>query len=160
MPQKVSSPKLPRGLARIFFRTPIYLYRLGLGWLMGQRFLLINHVGRKSGLERQVVVEVVHHDEASDAYYIAAGFGPRTYWYQNLLKTPWAQIQVGRRKMDALATPLIPKEATKILRSYAEAYASAAKALAKFMGYETDGTVEDFAALGEDLKLMRLSPKR
>ncbi len=35
--------KPPTGIMRFFFRTPIWLYRLNLGWIMGNRFLLLNH---------------------------------------------------------------------------------------------------------------------
>ena len=44
------------GLKRIMFRAPIFLYRIGLGGLLGKRFLLLNHIGRKT------VMEVVNHD--------------------------------------------------------------------------------------------------
>ena len=49
----------PTGVSRWLFRMPIGLYRLRLGWLLGDRFLLLHHTGRKSGLPRQAVVEVV-----------------------------------------------------------------------------------------------------
>lgn len=29
----------PRGFQRLLWRAPIWLYRLGLGWLLGHRFL-------------------------------------------------------------------------------------------------------------------------
>ena len=38
---------------------PIYLYRLDLGRLLGHRFLLLVHRGRKSGLLRETVLEVI-----------------------------------------------------------------------------------------------------
>ena len=52
----------PSGVGRALFRAPIYLYRLGLGWLFGKRILLLNHIGRVSGKQRQVILEVVEHD--------------------------------------------------------------------------------------------------
>ncbi len=33
-----------------------------LGWLQGSRFLMLTHIGRKSGLARQTNIEVVGHD--------------------------------------------------------------------------------------------------
>lgn len=50
MPKQLRERKPPTGLSRILFRAPIWLYRRGLGWLLGKRFLLINHIGWKSGL--------------------------------------------------------------------------------------------------------------
>jgi hypothetical protein len=42
-------------------RAPIWLYRHGLGWLFGSRLLMLEHVGRKSGQPRYVVLEVIGH---------------------------------------------------------------------------------------------------
>ena len=58
MAQGMTKSATPRGLACLAFRLPIGLYRLRLGWLLGDR-LLLTHIGRKSGLPRQAVIEVV-----------------------------------------------------------------------------------------------------
>jgi deazaflavin-dependent oxidoreductase (nitroreductase family) len=159
MPKKVKEPQPPKGLVRWLFRFPIFMFRLGLGSVMGQRFLLLNHTGRNSGLLRQVVLEVVHLDETTGAYFVAAGFGPRSDWYQNVLNNPNVHIQVGGNKRAVLALPCTKIEAKKILLTYARNHPRAAKALSAFMGYETDGSQEDFEALGEILKLVRLDPQ-
>jgi len=52
MPEKIAKTKLPRGLVRLAFRAPIWLYRAHLGWLLGYRFVLLTHTGRKSVLPR------------------------------------------------------------------------------------------------------------
>ena len=98
----------PTGLLRLVARLPIQLFRLRLGWTLGNRFLLLTHTGRTSGTRRQAVVEVVDHDPTDDSYVIAAGFGPRTNWYRNLLQTPNATIQTGRRTLAVTAIPLRP----------------------------------------------------
>jgi hypothetical protein len=46
----------PTGVSRLAFKMPIYLYRLNLGWLLGHRFLLLVHRGRKCGLLRETVL--------------------------------------------------------------------------------------------------------
>ena len=159
MPTQSKAAAPPSGLTRLFYRAPILFYRLGLGFILGERFLLLNHTGRKSGLRRRVVLEVVHHDKERGSYYIAAGFGPRSDWYQNLLKTPAAEIQVGGRRMAVHAEPCEASEAKQVLGAYATQHPRAAKNLAGLMGYQTDGSVEDFAALGETLNVVRLDPR-
>jgi deazaflavin-dependent oxidoreductase (nitroreductase family) len=158
MPKKVKEPQPPTGLARLLYRFPILMFRLGMGSAMGSRFLLLNHTGRKSGLPRQVVLEVVHYDEASSTYFVAAGFGPRSDWYQNLLNNPAASIQVARQEQNIMAHLCSQKEATQVLEVYANKHPRAASALAKYMGYETDGSSDDFAALGNILEVIRLDP--
>jgi hypothetical protein len=43
---------------RFMMRAPIALYRVGLGGLLGKRFLLLEHTGRKSGLTRRTALEI------------------------------------------------------------------------------------------------------
>ena len=52
----------PTGALRLAFRLPIYLYRLGLGRLLGHRFMLLTHRGRRSGRVYQTALEVVRYD--------------------------------------------------------------------------------------------------
>jgi hypothetical protein len=86
--KKIGHPQPPRGFKRMLLRAPIWCYRLGCGWLLGKRFLLLHHLGRNSGLPRQTVLEVVKYDADTDTYFIASGFGKQSDWYRNLLKTP------------------------------------------------------------------------
>ena len=86
----------PSGVSRALFRAPIYLYRLGLGWLFGKRILLLNHIGRVSGTQRQVILEVVEHDPTNGSFVVASGWGPTAAWYRNILHTPEVSVQVGR----------------------------------------------------------------
>lgn len=149
-------PKLPSGLSRLLFRAPIYLYKARLGWLLGGRFLLLNHIGRKSGQPRQAVVEVVRHDQARDTYIIASGFGEKAQWFQNLMHTPDITIQVGRRKLAVHARRLSPAEAADEMADYARRNPKAARTLAGFMGYEIQDTEAGYRQLGEQLPFLAL----
>ena len=62
-------PTPPRGLKAIPWRMPIWIYRLGLGGLMGKKLLLLYHIGRKSGEQRQAVLELVHIKPAAHSAY-------------------------------------------------------------------------------------------
>lgn len=159
MAVQTHQPKLPSGLSRLLFRMPIYLYKLRLGWLLGGRFLLLNHIGRKSGLPRQAVVEVVRHDSASDTYIIASGFGDQAQWFQNLMQTPDVTIQVGRRKLAVHARRLSPDEAADEMADYARRNPKAVRSLAGFMGFEVDGTEEGYRQLGEHLPFVALEKR-
>lgn len=123
----------PSGLLRVLLRLPIALYRLRLGWLLGQRFVLLQHIGRKSGQVRETVVEVIGHDRASDTYYIASGWGKRANWYQNLLAQPNITIQVGRRRLDVCAEMLPPKEGVQILLDYRQKHPLATRELSRVL---------------------------
>lgn len=137
------------GLKKFFFRAPLFLYRIGLGGLLGKRFVLLNHIGRKSGKPRQTVLEVVNHDRTSDTYFIASGFGKRSDWYLNILAHPQVNIQVGWRKLVVTAVPLTPEQSGQAMVDYARRYPTAAKNLGKVIGY-TVSTEEEYRAVGRD----------
>lgn len=158
--QKPKMKRPSRGLKRWFFRAPIWLYHNGLGGLMGGRFLLLNHVGRKSGLPRQAVVEVTKFDPETGIYYIASGWGKKSDWYLNLLKTPETTIQVRRKKMAVTAVPLTPEESADLMADYARRYPKAARNLSKLVGYEVgDGREEDYRQVGQNIPFVALQPR-
>ncbi len=151
--------KPPRGLMRWFYRMPIWLYRLRLGWLMGDRAILLTHTGRKTGLPRHAVLEVIRHDEEEDVYFISSGFGPKSDWFRNVQKTPQVTVSVGRRKYPALAVRLSKEEAGDEIVDYARRHPAAIKNLGRLLlGYQPDGTEEGYRALGEALPVFALRP--
>lgn len=132
--RKTGVAELPTGPLRWMLRLPIVLYRLRLGWLLGGRFVLLRHVGRKTGQERQTVVEVIGHDTTTDTYFVASGWGYKANWYQNICQTPRILIQVGRRKLTVDAETLTPAAGAQILIAYRQQYPRAASELSRFMG--------------------------
>ncbi|MBB3603052.1 deazaflavin-dependent oxidoreductase (nitroreductase family) [Mycolicibacterium sp. BK556] len=150
----------PAGFRRVVFRLPIYLYRCGLGALLGSRLLLLTHRGRRSGKERQVVLEVAEYDRATDSYLVASGWGPTAAWYRNILDTPDVHIQVGRRRMLATALPLTKEEGAEVFVQYASRHPKAARrVLPRLMGYSVDGSTADFREVGRRLPFVRLVPR-
>lgn len=147
MPTKIKDARPPRGLARMMYRLPIWVFQIHQGWIVGEHFLLLTHTGRKSGLPRQTVLEVLQHDKASDTYYVLAGFGEKSDWLQNVEKTPEVVIDVGRRHFHALATRVAAEEAELKVLDYARRNPLAMRVLPRMMGYQLDGTEEDFRAL-------------
>lgn len=132
---------------RFLLRLPINLYRAHLGWLLMGRFLRLTHTGRKSGLPRQVVLEIVQHDRSKNTYSVFAGFGTESDWVKNIEKMPQVSIDVGRRHMQATAQRLSPADSEQILLDYARRYPVAQRVLPRMMGYQTDGSAADFAEL-------------
>ena len=109
----------PAGCLRLLLRAPVALHRLGLGWLLGQRFLLLSHVGRKTGKTHQAIVEVMRHDLDSDSYIVASGRGERSDWLRSVQRTAEVALAVGRRKAPARAVRLTREQAAAELWSYA-----------------------------------------
>ncbi len=109
----------PSGLQRMLWRAPIWLYRMGLGGLLGKRLMLLVHTGRRSGQPRQAVVEVAGFDPATNIYTVASGFGFKSDCYRNVCTMPNVTIQVGRQRMQAMARPLSQAESGAAMVDYA-----------------------------------------
>jgi deazaflavin-dependent oxidoreductase (nitroreductase family) len=157
MAYKLSDSHPPRGLLRLSFRLPIWLYRFHLGWLLGDRFILLTTIGRKSGKPRQVVVEVVSHHKESGIYVIASGWKEKSDWFLNLQKAPHAEVQSGRRRFAANATRLSIEQADQELYDYAQRHPIAFRELAGFIvGKRLSGSREDCHLLAEEIPLIAL----
>ncbi|KUH68901.1 nitroreductase [Mycolicibacterium novocastrense] len=106
--------------SRRLMRAPIGLYRVRLGFIFGSRILLLEHIGRKSGQTRQVVLEVLDRTDP-EAYIVASGFGTRAQWYKNVQADPRVKVSVGTRlSRPAIARPLSTDEADAALRRYVD----------------------------------------
>ena len=153
--KKVSPPK---GISRVFYRFPIFLYKIGFGWMMGKRFLLLNHTGRKSGKPRQVVLEVVRFDSDHNVYYVSSGFGSKSDWYQNINQKPKNSIQIGNTTHEVVARQLSVEESGELMLYYAKHYPTAAKYISKAIGYAVDGSDADWINLGHQMIFIEFSP--
>lgn len=147
MPTKIKDVQPPSGMARRLYRLPIWLFRLHLGWLLMGHFLLLAHTGRKSGLPRQTVLEVLWHEKAGDVYYVLAAWGEQSDWVKNIEQTPQVTIADGRRRFRAQAARLSPEEAEVKVLAYARQHPRLVRYLPRLLGYRTDGTEEDLRAL-------------
>jgi deazaflavin-dependent oxidoreductase (nitroreductase family) len=159
--QKSLVAKPPSGPLRVLLRLPIALYWLKLGWLLGGRFVLLEHIGRKSGAVHKTVVEVVGHEKASGTYYIVSGWGKKANWYQNLLATPSITIQVGLRRLRVRAETLSPAEGARILLDYRRKHPLAARELSRLMGMKLyDTTLEELEKIVQtSLPVIALRPR-
>ncbi|MAS36593.1 MAG: hypothetical protein CL610_21490 [Anaerolineaceae bacterium] len=85
----------PAGLSRSLVRLPIWLYRLGFGWLMGRLGLMVLTTwGRNSGLPRHTAIEYRVH---GSKIYIVSAWGRRPNWYRNLIEQPVVRVRMGGR---------------------------------------------------------------
>jgi deazaflavin-dependent oxidoreductase (nitroreductase family) len=149
----------PSGALRALFRMPILLYRVNLGFLFGERFLMLTHIGRKSGLQRQVVIEVVDHDEETGIYYIAAAWREKSDWFLNILMNPRVKVQVGSSRFEADADQISNDEAQDVLWKYAQKHPVALRELTLLMlGERLPPSHETCRQLAESVPVIALKP--
>jgi deazaflavin-dependent oxidoreductase (nitroreductase family) len=90
----------PAGLMKWLYKTPILLYRLGLGFLVGRLFLILTTVGRKSGQPRRTAIEF---HEYMGRRYVFSAWGAKADWYRNIEANPCITIQTWRGSESVLA---------------------------------------------------------
>ena len=150
--------KPPQGFGRSLSRFPLWFYRLRLGFLLGERFLMLTHTGRKSGLPRENVLEVVRHDSLTDSYVVASGWGEKANWIRNILKTPHVLIAVGfRRCLAARAVRLSQEGARHEFSDYARRHPRAFGLLASAMlGHRIGDTEVECRLLAQSIPVVVL----
>lgn len=153
--------ELPRGWLRWLLRAPIWLYRWKLGWLLGRRFLLLTHRGRKTGLPRHTVLEVARYEPATGVFTVASAWGERAQWLRNVTAHAEVAITVGTRRRRAVAHRLDRRAAEAALRDYAARHPRAMRRLARMMlGVPMAEHGEAFATLAEAVPVVELRPIR
>lgn len=149
---------------RALFRAPIWIYRLGLGGLLGHRFVLLTHRGRSTGRARQAVLEVVGRNDATGAVLVASGYGGRSQWFRNILQQPRVLYQLRNRRFRGTARPLPPEESGKVLAHFAQRHPWAAQTLLQELGHTVNGSPESFERVGADtdngIPVVQLEPER
>ena len=107
-----------KNVLRHLLRSPIYLYRLGLGPLFGKRFLLLTHTGRRTGVRHQTVLEVMDYREEGPEAVVMSGFGRSSDWLRNIEATPNEEVVIGARHFQASHRFLSEEEAINVVRDY------------------------------------------
>ena len=158
MPKSLSDIDPSKGLYRFGFRLPIYLYRMHLGGLLGNRFLMLTTIGRKSGKPHKTIIEVVSYDKQTREYTIASGWGVKSDWYRNLRNNPDVLVNVGRREYRATAEQLSTSDAEMMLLKYAHNHPLAFRELARLMSGSSAKNTEETCLLAQDIPIITLHP--
>ena len=126
----------PRGWRRWLLQVPLLpllLDSLHLNALLGNRFAVIVHRGRRSGKVRRTPLEVVRLDPASGEIIVASGWGPGAAWYRNITAAPAIEVHHGRRRFRPVQRFLDDAEAAAAMAAYAADHPTAARELGAWM---------------------------
>lgn len=118
---------------------------------------MLTHIGRKSGLPREVVLEVVAHDKGDDTYVVASGWGKRSDWFRNVEHNPQAMVTTGRRRFAACACRLSTDEAAQTLRDYLRRHPVVGRNVGRLLlGEPLDGSEESCRRVAQAIPLVAL----
>lgn len=129
---------------KLIFRAPVALYSARGGWLLGHRFLLLRHRGRRSGRLYRTVLEVVAWRADAREAIVMSGFGVSSQWYKNALAGGATEVQVARLRFIPQVRPLDQEEAAAVLADYERRNRIAAPVvravLGRLVGFRYDGS--------------------
>lgn len=152
-----SSEKVPSLLIPIF-KLPVLLYRLRLGWIFGQRFALITHVGRRSGKVRRTILAVLRFDEKTQAIYAVSAW-KGSDWYYNIQASPALQVESGFVRYVPVQRTLSPEEIAMTFVEYRKKHPVFSRMICRIPGWKWDSTYEELLELARTLRGVAFSPK-
>lgn len=154
--------KRPGQLQKFFFKVPVFLHKMGLGgWerLLGAKWMLITHIGRKSGKRYDSMVDVMDYDKANDTFYIEAAYGARADWYKNIQANPVFEAEVGRRKFKARAGALTTEGTGEMLVQFYRSKPAYTRSVMAMAGMKFKDEAE-LRELGNNLTLLAVKPEK
>lgn len=105
-------------LVKWLFRAPVALFDHRLDRLLGQRFLQVTHVGRRSGRLHRTVLEVIGTIPATGEVVTIAGYGPGANWFRNIQAHPAVEIALGGRRFRPVQRVLDEAAAVAVITAY------------------------------------------
>jgi deazaflavin-dependent oxidoreductase (nitroreductase family) len=152
------------GVRRWLLKAPSAIYAARAGRLLGHRFLLLRHLGRRSGRAHATVLEVLSWDEATREAIVMSGFGPRAQWLRNVLVAGEAEIEIAHERWAASVRVLGPSEAAAVLADFERrnrfVLPLARRLLSRLGRFEYDGSEDARRELAARLPLVAFSPDR
>jgi deazaflavin-dependent oxidoreductase (nitroreductase family) len=157
-------PGRPGAGLRRLLQLPAWLYRRNCGWLLGKRFLLLIHIGRRTRLTRSTVLEVMEYRETTGEAVVASGWGRHAEWLRNIDATPNFEIVLGTRRFAAAHRVLGVDEAAEVLAGYERRNRLAGPiirlVLGRLLGWRYDGSDTARRRAAAQLPLIAFRPLR
>ena len=147
----------PRGLIRVVFRIPVWLYRIGLGGLVGHNVLILAARGRRSG-KVHVTAMRYEYDSAMDTFHVLSGWAGQTDWYRNVRQDRRVGVAVGRRRLLSTASLLPVEGAIPVIRSYLRRNPLGPRTIRIETGIGYDGTEEALLVIAAHYPAVALRP--
>jgi deazaflavin-dependent oxidoreductase (nitroreductase family) len=153
----------PNKVLRRLLHAPVHLYHWRCGFLLGRRFLLLRHVGRRSGRRRETVLEVMEYRASGPELVVMSAFGRRAGWLCNIVADPSPEVIVDRRRFVAAFRFLEAAEAIAVVRDYEQrnwlVTPIIRAVLSRLLGWHYRGTAGDHRRLVAELPLVAFRPR-
>lgn len=140
------------------FKLPLFLYRLGGGWLLGKRFMCLTHIGRRSGKVRKTVLAVLRYDSKTrEIMTISAWSG--SDWYKNIQVAPALQVETGFIRYAPVQRTLSSEDIARLFVDYRRKHPFFSRVVCRIPGWKWDSSYEEFVELALTLRGVAFQPK-
>jgi deazaflavin-dependent oxidoreductase (nitroreductase family) len=147
--------------------TDVLAERLHLGAALGGVVLLavatnLDHVGRRSGLVRHTVLEVIAYDDATSEAFVISGFGVHADWFLNIQDNSRLRVHIGGSSFDAQHRMIPLSEAATLLGEYQNRHQIVAplvrRVLTRLLGWDYDGSAAANTRAAGQLPMVAFRP--
>ncbi len=139
-------------------KLPLLLYRTGLGWLFGHRFMLLTHVGRRSGKVRRTVLAVLRFDPKTGEIMAISAWSA-SEWYKNIRTSPALQVDTGFTRYAPVHCSLSSEEIARLFEDYRRRHPIFSRIVCRIPGWKWDSSHEEFLELANTLRGVAFRPK-
>ena len=140
------------------FKLPLFLYRFHLGWMLGNRFMQITHVGRRSRKVYRTILAVLRFDEKTrEIYAVSAWKG--SDWYYNIQAAPALQVETGLMHFVPTQRTLSAEEITTAFMEYRKQHPIFSRMICRIPGWKWNSSDEEFLELARTLHGVAFTPK-
>jgi deazaflavin-dependent oxidoreductase (nitroreductase family) len=147
----------PPALMVPFMKMPLIIYRLGLGWIFGKRFMLLTHVGRRSGKAYRSVLAVLRFDEQTREIFVVSPW-ESSNWYRNIQASPALEVETGRVRYTPSQRSLSAQEIAVLLIEFCQQHPIFSRMVARIPGWKINSSYEEFLELAITLRGVAFMP--
>ncbi|MBM3145922.1 MAG: nitroreductase family deazaflavin-dependent oxidoreductase [Chloroflexi bacterium] len=147
----------PGPFMRWVFKIPVIFHRLGLWFLVGKRFLILETTGRKTGKTRFTALEYEYLPQQG-AYRVMSGWGGKTDWYQNARANPRLRIHIGKESTQAIAEPVPREQVAEALMKVVRLNPRSLSMFNRWTERPIDGSEESFFEAAVNFPSLNLRP--
>ena len=158
LPRATTYTEVPKpGFMIPIFKLPLILYRAGLGWLFGHRFMLLTHIGRRSGKVRRTVLAVLEFNPNTREIKAMSAWSASD-WYLNLQSNPAVQVETGFTRYAPVQRSLAPEEIAALFVNYRGKHPLFSRVVCQIPGWRYDSSYEEFLELARSLRGVAFRP--
>jgi deazaflavin-dependent oxidoreductase (nitroreductase family) len=139
-------------------KLPLLLYRTGMGWLFGHRFMLLTHVGRHSGKVRRTVLAVLCFDPKTGEIMAISAWSA-SEWHKNILTSPALQVETGFTRYAPVHRSLSTEEIVTLFEEYRRRHPIFSRIVCRIPGWQWNASHEELLELASTLRGVAFRPK-